>query len=437
MTSQSVEDLNPLRSARVQFDAAVPYIPELGETEGLSDLVFAAERIVRVYLPVMMDDGSIQVFEGYRVLHDHSRGPGKGGLRYSPSVDESEVSALATWMTWKCALLNIPFGGAKGGINCDTRSMSTKEKAHVTRRFITALNNTIGPHTDIPAPDMYTDQQTMAWVYDTFTMMHPGQDNLPVVTGKPLDLGGSHGRATATAQGAIYAIERYLETTGLRGRNSLEGMTVAIQGFGNAGRNAAVLLEERGTSVIAVSDSRGGILDRNGLDVEQVCAHKDATGSVVGFPHAETLKPRETLEVECDILIPAAVENQIASDNVDRVQAGLVIEVANGPTTPAADVVLAERGIPVMPDILASAGGVVVSFFEWLQNLEHEQWDEEVVQTKLERRMHRCTDAVIAKQEELLEDPVAAESPLTLRIAAYVIAVGRVVTATLQRGLWP
>jgi len=214
-------------------------------------------------------------------------------------------------------------------------------------------------------------------------------------------------------------------------------MTVAIQGFGNAGRNAAVLLEERGTSVIAVSDSRGGILDRNGLDVEQVCAHKDATGSVVGFPHAETLRPRETLEVECDILIPAAVENQIASDNVDRVQAGLVIEVANGPTTPAADVVLAERGIPVMPDILASAGGVVVSFFEWLQNLEHEQWDEEVVQTKLERRMHRYTDAVIAKQEELLEDPVAAESPLTLRIAAYVIAVGRVVTATLQRGLWP
>jgi glutamate dehydrogenase (NAD(P)+) len=277
----------------------------------------------------------------------------------------------------------------------------------------------------------------MAWVYDTFTMMHPGQDNLPVVTGKPLDLGGSHGRATATAQGAIYAIERYLETTGLRGRNSLEGMTVAIQGFGNAGRNAAVLLQERGTSVIAVSDSRGGILARNGLDMEQVCAHKDATGSVVGFPHAETLKPRETLEVECDILIPAATENQIAGDNVDRIQAGLVIEVANGPTTPAADVVLAERGIPVLPDILASAGGVVVSFFEWLQNLEHEQWDEEVVQTKLERRMHRCTDAVIAKQEELLEDPVAAESPLTLRIAAYVIAVGRVVTATLQRGLWP
>lgn len=433
----TTEDLNPLRSARVQFDAAVPYIPELGETEGLGDLVFAAERIVRVYLPVMMDDGSIQVFEGYRVLHDHSRGPGKGGLRYSPAVDESEVSALATWMTWKCALLNIPFGGAKGGINCDTRSMSTNEKAHVTRRFITALNNTIGPHTDIPAPDMYTDEQTMAWVYDTFTMMHPGQDNLPVVTGKPLDLGGSHGRSTATAQGAVYVIQRYLETAGLGGKSSVGGMTVSIQGFGNAGRNAAILLDELGAVVIAVSDSRGGILDRNGLDVEQVCAHKDTTGSVVGFPHAETLKPREVLEVACDILIPAATENQITGDNAERVRAGLVVEVANGPTTPAADAVLAERGIRVLPDILASAGGVVVSFFEWLQNLEHEQWDEEEVQAKLERRMHRHTDAVIAKLEELRENPARVDSPPTLRIAAYVIAVGRVVTATLQRGLWP
>lgn len=436
MTAPPAEDLNPLHSARIQFDAAAPFIPELSETEGLGDLVFAAERIVRVYLPVMMDDGSIQVFEGYRVLHDHSRGPGKGGLRYSPAVDESEVTALATWMTWKCALLNIPFGGAKGGINCDTRTMSTNEKARVTRRFIAALNNTIGPHTDIPAPDMYTDQQTMAWVYDTFTMMHPGHDNLPVVTGKPLDLGGSHGRATATAQGAVYAIERYLETSGLRGRNSVDGMSVAIQGFGNAGRNAAILLAERGAKVVAVSDSRGGILDTAGLDVAQVCDHKDTSGSVVGFPHAKTLKPREALEVACDILIPAAMENQIATDNVEAVQAGLIVEIANGPTTPAADAVLADRGIPILPDILASAGGVVVSYFEWLQNLEHEQWDEEEVQAKLGRRMHRSTDRVI-QMHETLESP-DPESPLpTLRVAAYVIAVGRVVTATLQRGLWP
>jgi glutamate dehydrogenase (NAD(P)+) len=436
MTAPPAEDLNPLHSARIQFNAAAPFIPELGETEGLGDLVFAAERIVRVYLPVMMDDGSIQVFEGYRVLHDHSRGPGKGGLRYSPAVDESEVTALATWMTWKCALLNIPFGGAKGGINCDTRSMSTNEKAHVTRRFIAALNNTIGPHTDIPAPDMYTDQQTMAWVYDTFTMMHPGHDNLPVVTGKPLDLGGSHGRATATAQGAVYVIERYLETAGLGGHNSVDDMSVAIQGFGNAGRNAAILLAERGAKVVAVSDSRGGVLDKAGLDVAQVCDHKDASGSVVGFPHAQTLKPRETLEVACDILVPAAMENQIAADNVEAVQAGLVVEVANGPITPAADAVLADRGIPILPDILASAGGVVVSYFEWLQNLEHEQWDEEEVQAKLARRMHRSTDRVI-EMYETLESPDPESPPPTLRVAAYVIAVGRVVTATLQRGLWP
>ena len=212
---------------------------------------------------------------------------------------------------------------------------------------------------------------------------------------------------------------------------------MAIQGFGNAGRNAAVLLAERGAAVIAVSDSRGGILDPGGLDVEQVCVHKDTTGSVVGFPHAETLKPRETLETECDILIPAAMENQIAADNADRVRAGLVVEVANGPTTPAADVILGERDIPVVPDILASAGGVVVSFFEWLQNLEHEQWDEEVVQAKLERRMHRSTDAVIAKLDELRADPAPTDATPTLRVAAYVIAVARVVTATIQRGLWP
>ena len=436
MTNPPVEDLNPLRSARIQFDAAVPYIPELGETEGLTDLVFAAERVVRVYLPVMMDDGSIQVFEGYRVLHDHSRGPGKGGLRYSPAVDESEVTALATWMTWKCALLNIPFGGAKGGINCDTRVMSTNEKAHVTRRFIAALNNTIGPHTDIPAPDMYTDEQTMAWVYDTFTMMHPGQDNLPVVTGKPLDLGGSHGRATATAQGAVYAIERYLASAGLHGRGSVDGMSVAIQGFGNAGRNAAILLADRGARVIAVSDSKGGILHAEGLDLAEVCTHKDTTGSVVGLPHAETLKPREVLEVDCDILIPAAMENQIAADNVERIRTSLVVEVANGPTTPAADALLAERAIPVLPDILASAGGVVVSYFEWLQNLEHEQWDEDEVQRKLERRMHRATDKVSEMQQTLAADTEHVTGP-TLRTAAYVVAVGRVVAATIQRGLWP
>ena len=430
-----VEDLNPLHIARTQFEAATPYIPALAEKNGLSELVFAAERTVEVHVPVMLDDGCIRVFRGYRVLHDHSRGPGKGGIRYSPSVDEDEVTALATWMTWKCALLNVPFGGAKGGVDCDTRSLSRNEKARVTRRFISALGDNIGPHTDIPAPDMYTDQQTMAWIYDTYTMMHPGEETLPVVTGKPIDLGGSLGREAATAQGSYYVTRRFLERSGLPGRDAIEGATVAIQGFGNAGRNAASIFAEAGARVIAVSDSQGGIYAAAGLDIAAVGAHKDATGTVLGFPHSETLKAGEVLEVPCDILIPAALENQITADNAGRISASLVLEAANGPTTPAADAILHDRGIPVIPDILANAGGVVVSYFEWLQNLEHEQWDYDTVQAKLQRRMERAADQVMQRYAELKDD--TDTNGVTLRVAAYTIAVGRVTNATNQRGIWP
>jgi glutamate dehydrogenase (NAD(P)+) len=430
-----VEDLNPLHIARAQFDAAAPYVPSLAEKDGLPELVFAAERTVEVHVPVMLDDGSIRVFRGYRVLHDHTRGPGKGGVRYSPSVDEDEVTALATWMTWKCALLNVPFGGAKGGVDCDTRSLSRNEKARVTRRFIATLGDNIGPHTDIPAPDMYTDQQTMAWIYDTYTMMHPGEETLPVVTGKPVDLGGSLGRETATAQGSFYVTRRFLERGGLPGRDSIEGATVAIQGFGNAGRNAASIFAEAGARIVAVSDTQGGIYSPSGLDVAAVGAHKDSTGTVLGFPHSETLKSREVLEVPCDILIPAAMENQITAENVARLSTTLVLEAANGPTTPAADAILADRGIPVIPDILANAGGVVVSYFEWLQNLEHEQWDYDTVQVKLQRRMDRATDRVMDRYTEIMDGH--GTDHVTLRIAAYAIAVERVATATCQRGIWP
>jgi glutamate dehydrogenase (NAD(P)+) len=429
------EDLNPLHIARAQFDAAAPYVPSLAEKDGLPELVFAAERTVEVHVPVMLDDGSIRVFRGYRVLHDHTRGPGKGGVRYAPSVDEDEVTALATWMTWKCALLNVPFGGAKGGVDCDTRSLSRNEKARVTRRFISSLGDNIGPHTDIPAPDMYTDQQTMAWIYDTYTMMHPGEETLPVVTGKPVNLGGSLGRESATAQGSFYVTRRFLERGGLPSRDSIEGATIAIQGFGNAGRNAALIFAEAGARVVAVSDTQGGIYAPSGLDVAAVGAHKDSTGTVLGFPHSETLKSREVLEVPCDILIPAAMENQITAENAERLSTTLILEAANGPTTPAADAILADRGIPVIPDILANAGGVVVSYFEWLQNLEHEQWDYDTVQVKLQRRMNRATDQVMERHAEILDSHGADH--ITLRIAAYAIAVERVATATCQRGIWP
>jgi glutamate dehydrogenase (NAD(P)+) len=445
-----VEVLNPLRIAEEQFAIALPYLPELREQEGMAELILAPERSVEVVIPVLMDKGAIAVFIGYRVLHDHSRGPGKGGIRYYPEVDKDEVTALATWMTWKCALLDVPFGGAKGGVACDPRQMSRHEKARVTRRFIAALGDNIGPYTDIPAPDVYTDEQTMAWVYDTYTMMHPGKHNLPVVTGKPLNLGGSLGRATATAQGCFFVTRHFLELGGLPGLSSVEGATVAIQGFGNAGRNAAEIFSKEGAMVVAVSDSHGGTHDARGLDVTRIGAHKDETGSVIGYKGADRLRPKEVLEVECDILIPAALENQITIDNVDRIKARLVVEAANGPTTPLADLMLCQAGIPVLPDILANAGGVVVSYFEWVQNLDNEQWSEHVVQEKLLAKMQRATEQVMSQRATLLEalphyqeawseeHPEAEELPTpTLRTAAYVRAISRVAEATMQRGIWP
>ena len=444
------EDLNPHSIARTQYDNALPYVDTLAGWKGMSEWLFAPEKIVTVTLPVVMDDGLVQTFQGFRVIHSTGRGPGKGGIRFHPSVDEDEVKALATWMTWKCALAGIPFGGAKGGVTCDASKLSLEEKRHITRRFIAALGDNIGPHTDVPAPDMYTDAQTMGWIYDTYSMMHRGTNSLPVVTGKPLDLGGIVGRSTATARGVFFCTEHFLASGRMPRLTKIDGARVAIQGFGNAGRHAATIFRDAGAVIVGVSDTRGSALAPKGLDVEQVAAHKDATGSVVGAPGTNKDDALAVLEADCDILIPAAMENQITLENAPLIKAPLVAEAANGPTTPGADVILGDRGIIVLPDILANAGGVVVSYFEWVQNLQNEEWDEQHVDDGLRKHIYRSTDAVISKLDEMVQDLPKFEArwqemrpgapPLRKpdhRIAAAVVAIGRTKATAEARGVWP
>ncbi len=444
------EDLDLFHIARRQFDRAVPFIHPLEGWRGIAELLFRPERTIKVSLPVRLDDGFIHTFDGYRVLHDNVRGPGKGGIRFHPDVDENEVKALAAWMTWKCALTDIPFGGAKGGVACDPKALSVGERERITRRFIAALGDDLGPYTDIPAPDLYTDSQTMAWVYDTYSMMHPGENNLPVVTGKPVDLGGSAGRDTATAQWLFYALEHLLEIGAFPDLPDVRNMTVAVQGFGNAGRNAVRIFHSAGASIVAVSDSRGGSYDPNGLIPGQLQAHKDETGSVADLPGAKPLAAREVLEIECDLLIPAAMENQITTANAERVAASVIAEAANGPTTPEADDILTARGIPVVPDTLSAAGGVVVSFFEWAQNLGNERWSEVEVQERLRTTMEHATDAMVTTRAALVErfadyqrawsEVQPSAPPLhrpTLRTAAHAVAIQRCRRATEQRGIWP
>ena len=446
----STEDLDLFHIARRQFDRAVPFVHPLEGWRGVAELLFEPERTIKLTLPVVLDDGFVHNFQGYRVLHDKVRGPGKGGIRFHPNVDENEVKALATWMTWKCALTDIPFGGAKGGVACDTKTLSESEKQRITRRFVAALGDDLGPHTDIPAPDLYTDSQTMAWVYDTYSMMHPGQNNLPVVTGKPLDLGGSQGRETATAQGLFYVFQHLLSSGALPTLSSLPGMRVAIQGFGNVGRNAARIFEKAGARIVAVSDSRGGIYHADGLELPQVELHKDETGSVVKTPGTNPLDHKEVLEVPCDVLVPAALQTQITTANARQVEAKVVIEGANGPITPEADDILSDRDIPVVPDILSAAGGVVVSYFEWVQNLANERWTEGQVQDRLRTTMFKATDTMVRTRALLLDQldnyqkawaevqPDSLPLPLpTLRTAAHVVAVRRCRRATEQRGIWP
>jgi glutamate dehydrogenase (NAD(P)+) len=426
------EDLNPFHIAERQFDRAVAYLPQLAP--GFIEWLKRPDRTVLVDFPIETSDGSIRNFVGYRVVHSIVRGPGKGGIRYHPDVNVDEVRALASWMTWKCAVIDVPFGGAKGGVACNPKELTESDLRKITRRYIAELGDLIGPHTDIPAPDVYTDARTMAWIYDTYAMMHPGRNNLPVVTGKPLDVGGSQGRHEATARGCLFAVQRALAKGVVPGLANLKGARIAVQGFGNAGGIAAQLFAEAGAKIIAVSDSRGGIHRDEGLDIKAVIAHKGKTGSVVDMPGTRPVSNEQLLELPCDVLIPAALENQIRRDNAERVQARLIAEAANGPTTPDADVILLRRGIPVLPDILANSGGVCVSYFEWVQNIENEQWDEAEVNGKLQTKMERATDAVIAK---LMEINAKAKQQVDLRTAAFVVAIERVANAALKRGIWP
>ena len=417
---RTTEELNPFQIAMRQFDTAAE---KCGLEPGLREVLRRPRRALSLSLPVKMDDGSIRVFEGFRVQHSNARGPCKGGIRYHPGVTIDEVKALASWMTWKCAIVNIPFGGAKGGIVCDPRHLSKNELERLTRRYAYEISPIIGPDRDIPAPDVYTDSQTMAWIMDTYSMTH-GNSSPGVVTGKPTYLGGSFGRNEATARGCLFVVRSACETLGI----NLKGATIVIQGFGNAGGIAAELLAQQGAVIIAVSDTGGCIVNRKGLDVAPLLAHKAKTGSVTGFAGSEPITNDALLALPCDILVPAALENQITLENVDTIQAHIIAEAANGPTTPGADEALHRREIMVIPDILANAGGVTVSYFEWVQDLQELFWDEDDVNRRLERVMVKSFNDVHA---------MAKKHDVDLRTGAYILAIDRVATATRSRGIWP
>lgn len=431
------EDLNPLHLTHAQFQRAIEYLDDM--KKGIIGFLMAPKRSITTCFPIEMDDGSVRIFHGYRVLHNRVLGPGKGGVRYHPEVNQSTVSALAELMTWKCSLIKVPFGGAKGGVCCNPKELSKAELRRITRRFITELGDNIGPHTDIPAPDMYTNEQTMAWVYDTYDVMHPGENNLPVVTGKPLELGGSLGRYEATGRGCLYATQRVLANHIIEGMETVEGARVAVQGFGQVGSVVAKLFQEAGATIVAISDSQGGIYDEDGLDVDVAIQYKLEHGSVVGLPETRTITNEDLLELECDILVPAALGNQIRLHNVEQVKAKLVVEAANSPTTLDADDVLTRKGIFLIPDILANAGGVTVSYFEWVQNIENEEWDLEEVNRKLRLKMNRAADAVVDRWRKLIHDysDDGQHEFINLRTAALVVAVERVAHVTLERGIWP
>jgi glutamate dehydrogenase (NAD(P)+) len=430
-------ELDPGRIIEEQFHRARAHLSQI--EPGLVDFLRLARRSISVNLPVEMDDGTVRNFVGYRVLHNRVLGPGKGGIRYHPAVSLPEVTALAALMTWKCALVRIPFGGAKGGITCDTKTLSEAEQRRLTRRYISELGDNIGPQTDIPAPDLYTNAQTMAWIFDTYDNMHPGRNNWPVVTGKPLELGGSEGRDEATGRGCVYAAERFLALGGLPGLEGLAGARIAIQGFGEVGRVAARLFKENGARILAISDSHGGILADadGGLDLDLAAEHKAREGSVVGLPGSRTITNQDLLALDCDILVPAALGGQIHSGNAGEVKARLVVEGANRPVTPEADDILSHRGVPVLPDILANCGGVTVSYYEWVQNNEHHSWPLAEINGRLRSRMFAATDRVVARWRSFPADCADQGLCADLRTAAMVEAVDRLARVTLQRGIWP
>ena len=414
------EDLNPFRIAQIQFDMAAEY---LKLDLGLRQVLRTPKRILEASIPTKMDNGQVKVFTGFRVQHNVARGPAKGGIRYHPNVTLDEVKALAAWMTWKTATVNIPYGGAKGGIICDPKRMSKAELERMTRRYASEILPIIGPDKDIPAPDVYTDSQTMAWIMDTYSMM-VGHSTLGVVTGKPVSIGGSVGRHEATARGCLFVAEEACKAK----KMSLRGATVAVQGFGNAGSIAARLFAEKRAKIVAISDSRGGVTNPRGIDPIKALRYKERSGTVVGMPGASRISNDDLLTMKCDILVPAALENVITLHNADLIKAKIIAEAANGPTTPHADEVLARRGIFVLPDILANAGGVTVSYFEWAQDLQGLFWDETEVNLRLQKVMQRAFSDVYETMRKY---------HVHSRAAAYILAIGRVAEATLVRGLFP
>ena len=421
MTTEHVAArINAWEVAQRQFDLAAE---RLGLDAGMRLVLREPRREFTVHFPVHMDDGSVQVFTGYRVQHNLGRGPAKGGIRYHQDVSLDEVKALAMWMTWKCAVVGIPYGGGKGGVIVDPKQLSKKELEGLTRRFFTEIEILVGPEKDIPAPDVNTNAQIMAWMMDTYSM-HAGYTVPGVVTGKPISLGGSEGRNEATARGCVYTIVDAARHLGM----NLNKARVAVQGFGNAGSIAARLIGEEGSTVVAVSDSTGGIHNPAGLDIAKVVAWKGEHGTVQGFPGATDVTNAEVLEVDCDILIPAALENQISSRNAGRIKAKVIAEAANGPTTPDADEILFKNGVFLIPDILCNAGGVTVSYFEWVQDLNRDHWSESVVNAKLKEIM------VKAFHETL---DMATREGVNMRTAAYLLAVKRVADAMEMRGLYP
>ena len=421
MSRSKATPLDPYAMACRQLDDAAAH---LDIEPGLVERLRFTEREVTVNFPVKMDDGSLKMFTGYRVQHNDVRGPFKGGLRYHPDTDLNEVRALAMWMTWKAAVVNIPYGGAKGGVRCDPKKMSRAEVEKLTRRFTYGIASIIGPERDIPAPDVYTGPQEMAWIMDTYSMLM-GQTTPGVVTGKPLELGGSLGRFEATGRGVVIAAARAARHLG----RELKGMRVAIQGSGNVGGVAARYFEKAGATVVAMSDSKSGVYNPKGVSSDKALACKDQYSCLLGHEvAAEDISNQELLELEVDLLAPCALEGVLTQANAGKVKARLVVEGANGPTTPEADAILEKNGVLVVPDILANAGGVTVSYFEWVQNLQNLLWSEEQIGLRLEEIMGKAMDEVLA---------IAQEKKVSLRTAAMILGVGRVAKATRLRGIYP
>jgi glutamate dehydrogenase (NAD(P)+) len=417
--AQLKDEYNPFLSMARGFDEAADI---LALDEGLREVLRQPERELKVALPILMDDGTVKVFTGYRVQHNFLRGPCKGGIRFSPDVNLDEVRALAAWMTWKCSVVNLPFGGAKGGVICDPRELSQGELERLTRRYTVAIMDILGPDRDVPAPDMNTGEQTMAWIMDTYSM-HVRRTTTAIVTGKPLALGGSRGRREATGRGVMIAANQALQLTGGRP----EDTRVIVQGAGNVGGVSALLMHREGYKVTSISDMYGAIHNEKGLDMPAVMAWMRDQGRLTGYPDAAAVTHEDQLELDCDLLIPAATENQITSKNADRIKASLIVEGANGPTTAAASSMLHDRGVVIVPDILANAGGVTVSYFEWVQDRMGYFWTEEIVNSRLEQIMVDAFSEVASTAEK---------HKVSLRTGAYILAIDRVASVYRLRGIF-